>query len=158
MQIVTLLGRITLKHGRFPALVVVPNSTIMNWIREFEAWAPQIRAVPYFGEAASREIMKQYEVFHDKAISSFTKLKFHVLLTTYDTFNNRRHDKDWSSIFNGPSRWEVLVVDEGQRCKRCGYLSVSLSQGLLSEKRRLETFPRAQHSEGRAPYPDDWSK
>ena len=124
MQIVTLLGRITLKHGRFPALVVVPNSTIMNWIREFEAWAPQIRAVPYFGEAASREVMRQYEVFHGKARPGFTKLKFHVLLTTYETFNNRRGDKDWSSIFNGPSRWEILVVDEGQRCKYCGYSSV----------------------------------
>jgi chromodomain-helicase-DNA-binding protein 4 len=121
VQIITLLGRITLKHGRFPALVVVPNSTIMNWVREFAAWAPQIRAVPYYGEAASREIMKRYEIFHDKAQSNFTKLKFHVLLTTYETFNNRRGDREWSSVFNGPSRWEILVIDEGQRCKHCDY-------------------------------------
>ena len=123
MQVVTLLGRITLKHGRFPALVVVPNSTIMNWVREFAAWAPQIRVVPYYGDAASREIMKRYELFHDKATASFTKLKFHVLLTTYDMLNNRRGDKGWSSIFNGPSRWEILIVDEGQRRKHYDYSS-----------------------------------
>jgi hypothetical protein len=31
------------------------------------------------------------------------------------------------------------------------------SQGILSEKRRLEAFSRAQHLEGWTPYPDDWS-
>lgn len=36
----------------YPSLVIVPNSTITNWVREFEKWVPHVRVVPYYGEAA----------------------------------------------------------------------------------------------------------
>ena len=67
MQIVTFLGSVI--RGGFkgfeqvkalPALVVVPNSTITNWVREFERWAPHLRVVPFYGDAKSREVIKNY--------------------------------------------------------------------------------------------------
>lgn len=42
VQIVTFLGTVIDKWKAFPALVVVPNSTITNWVREFE----RVRLVP----------------------------------------------------------------------------------------------------------------
>jgi hypothetical protein len=36
----------------YPSLVIVPNSTITNWVREFEKWVPHVRVVPYYGESA----------------------------------------------------------------------------------------------------------
>jgi chromodomain-helicase-DNA-binding protein 4 len=81
-------------------------------MREFQVWAPEVRAVPYYGEAASREIIRNYEIFHSGATSGQTKLKLHVLVTTYETFLNKT---EWASVFKAPSRWEVLVIDEGQR-------------------------------------------
>lgn len=36
----------------YPSLVIVPNSTITNWVREFEKWVPHVRVVPYYGEVA----------------------------------------------------------------------------------------------------------
>ncbi|KAG8855985.1 hypothetical protein FRB91_001375 [Serendipita sp. 411] len=83
-------------------------------MREFQTWAPQIRAVPYYGEAASRDIIRSHEIFHSEATSGQTRLKLHVLVTTYDTFLSKQ---EWSTVFKAPSRWEVLIVDEGQRLK-----------------------------------------
>jgi chromodomain-helicase-DNA-binding protein 4 len=103
VQIATFLGSVIERWDAFPALVVVPNSTITNWVREFERWAPNVRVVPYYGEAKAREIVATYE------LSSF-----HVLVTTYETITNTR---DFGAVFKKQPRWEVLVVDEGQRCK-----------------------------------------
>lgn len=114
MQIVTFIGSI-LKHKAFPVLVVVPNSTITNWVREFERWAPELRVVPFYGESKAREVIKRFELTHahyDKRHT--TGAKYHVLVTTYETVTNQ---KDFNPVFKNVPRWEVLVVDEGQRRK-----------------------------------------
>lgn len=50
----------------------------------------------------------QYELFH----ATKREPKYHVLVTTYETVTNPR---DFSNVFKSVGRWEVLVVDEGQR-------------------------------------------
>lgn len=103
IQIVTFLGTVVKKWNAFPALIVVPNSTITNWLREFERWAPDICVVPFYGEVKARNRIAKYELAH-----------FHVLVTTYEAIINA---KDFSAVFKKQPRWEVLVVDEGQRCE-----------------------------------------
>lgn len=39
-----------------PFLVVVPLSTVPNWIREFSKWAPQVNTIVYVGDSSSREV------------------------------------------------------------------------------------------------------
>ncbi len=41
---------------RGPFLVVVPLSTVPNWIREFRRWLPQLNTVVYVGDTKSREV------------------------------------------------------------------------------------------------------
>jgi chromodomain-helicase-DNA-binding protein 1 len=41
---------------RGPFLVVVPLSTVPNWIKEFRKWLPQMNAVVYVGDNKSREV------------------------------------------------------------------------------------------------------
>lgn len=50
-----------------PHLVVVPLSTFPNWEREFALWAPQLNVVPFLGNQASRDIIKQYEFYADRS-------------------------------------------------------------------------------------------
>lgn len=107
-----MVGHLVETFKAFPLLIVVPNSTITNWLREFDLWAPRLRVVPFNGEAKSREIIRSYELYHDSVKSHFTNLKFHVLVTTYETLIG----KDFTSIFKAVPRWELLIVDEGQRC------------------------------------------
>lgn len=85
----------------------------MNWMRELTRWAPGLRVVPYYGDAKARDIIRHYELYHDNVVEGYTKLKFHVLLTTYDTIIGR----EFSTVFKSVPRWELLIVDEGQRCK-----------------------------------------
>lgn len=107
----------------------MPNSTITNWVREFERWAPRLRVVPFYGEKNSRDVIKQFELFHEAPSQGYTNTKFHVLVTTYESVINA---KDFALVFKNQPRWEVsfllsiastdsgtmqvLVVDEGQRC------------------------------------------
>ena len=100
-------------RNAWPALVVVPNSTITNWVREFERWAPNLRVCSFYGEARARDIIKQYELYHEDFIKGTTGAKYHVLVTTYETITG----KDFTTVFKKSPRWEMLVVDEGQRCK-----------------------------------------
>ncbi|KAI6008336.1 SNF2 family DNA-dependent ATPase [Pisolithus orientalis] len=114
VQIVTFLGRLVGEFKAAPALVVVPNSTITNWVREFSRWAPRLRVVPFYGEAKSRDVVIQYELFHGSTKRGAANPKYHVLITTYETVTSNR---DFAVVFRNIPRWEVLVVDEGQRLK-----------------------------------------
>lgn len=70
--------------------------------------------MPFYGEAKARDIIKRYELFHPKESVSTneTGAKYHVLVTTYETITN---PKDFTPVFKNTPRWEVLIVDEGQR-------------------------------------------
>ena len=104
VQVASFLGKVITDFKAFPALVVVPNSTITNWVREFERWAPKLRVVPFYGEAKAREIIKKFELRHDIKRSGETGAKYHVLVTTYETLLN---PKDFTSVFRNQPRWEV---------------------------------------------------
>ncbi|CAE7060596.1 unnamed protein product [Rhizoctonia solani] len=107
VQLVSLVGRLVTEHV-FPHLVVVPNSTIVNWIREFERWAPHVRVVRFNGEAKARQVIKKYELWNADG-----KQMYHALVTTYETLSGA----DFHTVFKKPGRWEMVVVDEGQRLK-----------------------------------------
>jgi SNF2 family DNA or RNA helicase len=94
----------------------VPNSTVTNWVREFERWAPRLRTVPFYGDKNSRDVIKQFELFHESPPQGFTDTKFHVLITTYESVINV---KDFAPVFKKQPRWEVscllslISVDSG---------------------------------------------
>ncbi|EMD41939.1 hypothetical protein CERSUDRAFT_90530 [Gelatoporia subvermispora B] len=132
VQVATFIGTIMSKWKAFPALVVVPNSTITNWVREFERWAPSLRVVPFYGENRAREVIKNYELFHSNPRSGTTGAKYHVLVTTYEMITNT---KEFAPVFKRTPTWEVLVVDEGQRLKN----DVSL---LFKKLKELNTIHR----------------
>lgn len=80
-------------------------------MREFTRWAPRLRVVPFYGTAKSRDIIIDYELFHHSKAAA-GKPKYHVLIATYESVSRHR---DFRSVFEKVPRWEVLVVDEGQR-------------------------------------------
>uniref|UniRef100_A0A7N8X9A2 Chromodomain helicase DNA binding protein 5 n=1 Tax=Mastacembelus armatus TaxID=205130 RepID=A0A7N8X9A2_9TELE len=107
-------------HSKGPFLVSAPLSTIINWEREFEMWAPDFYVVTYTGDKDSRAIIRENEfTFEDNAVKSGRKvfrmkkdtpIKFHVLLTSYELITI-------DQAILGSITWACLVVDEAHRLK-----------------------------------------
>lgn len=56
-------------HTKGPFLVSAPLSTIINWEREFEMWAPNFYVVTYTGDKDSRAVIRENEFsFDDTAV------------------------------------------------------------------------------------------
>ncbi|KAA0707630.1 Chromodomain-helicase-DNA-binding protein 5 [Triplophysa tibetana] len=107
-------------HSKGPFLVSAPLSTIINWEREFEMWAPEFYVVTYTGDKESRAVIRENEfTFEDSAVKTGRKvfrmkkdtpIKFHVLLTSYELITI-------DQAVLGSITWACLVVDEAHRLK-----------------------------------------
>ncbi|XP_020717764.1 chromodomain-helicase-DNA-binding protein Mi-2 homolog isoform X2 [Ceratitis capitata] len=105
-------------HCKGPFLVAVPLSTIINWEREFELWAPDFYCITYVGDKDSRAVIRENELtFEEGAIRGgkasrlrTTQFKFNVLLTSYELIS-------MDAACLGSIDWAVLVVDEAHRLK-----------------------------------------
>ena len=60
LQTISLLGYLHEYRGiTGPHLVVVPKSTLGNWMNEFKRWCPIMRAFKFHGNGEERELQKQ---------------------------------------------------------------------------------------------------
>eukprot|EP01041_Mallomonas_annulata_P001914 gene1914-3715_t len=89
------------KHNNGPYLIVVPLSTLSNWVNEFSKWAPEIIKVIYKGTPLIRK-----QIYKDEVENGL----FNVLLTTYEYIM-----KDRSLLRK--RQWQYIIVDEGHRMK-----------------------------------------
>lgn len=97
-----------------------PLSTIINWEREFELWAPELYVVTYVGDKDSRTVIREHEFSFDEGavrggpratrMKQGSNVKFHVLLTSYELISI-------DAACLGSLDWAVLVVDEAHRLK-----------------------------------------
>ena len=73
-QVIAFMAHLKQVGERGPHLVVVPASTIENWLREFNKFCPDLLVRAYYGSQAEREELR-YELLNDD--------EFEVLVTTY---------------------------------------------------------------------------
>ncbi|WKX89625.1 hypothetical protein Q1695_008907 [Nippostrongylus brasiliensis] len=115
VQTITFLSQVYEYGIHGPFLIVVPLSTIHNWVREFETWT-DMNAVVYHGSQHSRDVIQQYEIYYAKQHSSGNKLwrknlvKLDALITTFEMVVT-----DCEFLRKIPFR--VCVIDEAHRLK-----------------------------------------
>jgi hypothetical protein len=106
LQVIAFFAALIENLECFPFLVVVPNSTVPNWRREIKRWAPNIRAVTWYGSAWARGMAEKHEMFHNGRLSC------HVVIASYESMADEEATRVLSK-----APWVALIVDEGQRLK-----------------------------------------
>ncbi|KAK6463408.1 helicase of the Snf2/Rad54 family [Scheffersomyces coipomensis] len=86
-----------------PHLVVVPASTIENWLREFNKFCPDLKVQAYYGSVREREDLR-YEL---------QDTDFDVLVTTYTLASGSSIDFKFLKSQN----FNIIVYDEGHLLK-----------------------------------------
>lgn len=95
------------QHVTGPHLIVVPKSTLSNWMNELARWAPTLNPVKFHGDKATRDdiiatILEPGQRDEDR--------DWHVVLTTYEVCNL---EKNTLTKF----AWNYLIIDEAHRLK-----------------------------------------
>lgn len=103
-------------HSKGPFLIVGPLSTVTNWERETELWAPDFYSFTYITRKEIANFSVKHEVSFERGTYSRLQkvktenLRFQVLITSYEAI--------WKDFrFLSSFKWEVIVIDEGHRLK-----------------------------------------
>eukprot|EP00980_Cylindrotheca_fusiformis_P004472 scaffold953_cov141-Cylindrotheca_fusiformis.AAC.16 len=95
------------QHNTGPHLIVVPKSTLSNWMNEIARWAPTLTAVKFHGDKAGREELAQNVLCPGQRDEDRS---WNVCVTTYEVCNI---DRNVLSKF----AWSYLIIDEAHRLK-----------------------------------------
>nr|KAF6436433.1 SWI/SNF related, matrix associated, actin dependent regulator of chromatin, subfamily a, member 1 [Rousettus aegyptiacus] len=102
LQTIALLGY--LKHYRNipgPHMVLVPKSTLHNWMNEFKRWVPSLRVICFVGDKDARAAFIRDEMMPGE---------WDVCVTSYEMIIKEK------SVFK-KFHWRYLVIDEAHRIK-----------------------------------------
>ncbi|ETE69673.1 SWI/SNF-related matrix-associated actin-dependent regulator of chromatin subfamily A containing DEAD/H box 1, partial [Ophiophagus hannah] len=91
-----------------PHLIVVPASTIDNWIREVNLWCPELQILFYYGSQEDRRHLRMD--IHNKVTD------FNVIVTTYNCAISSPEDR---SLFR-KMKLNYAIFDEGHMLKNMG--------------------------------------
>lgn len=99
-QVIAFLAYLYEKGVTGPHLVVVPSSTIENWLREFEKFCPTLNIVPYYASAKTRADLRDDLEYNRDQVN--------VVITTYAIAKGKFDTK-----FLRDQKFCACVYDEG---------------------------------------------
>jgi SWI/SNF-related matrix-associated actin-dependent regulator of chromatin subfamily A member 5 len=90
-----------------PHLIVVPKSTLSNWMNELARWAPTLKPVKFHGDKATREAIVRDVL---KPGQRDEEREWHLVVTTYEVCNIEKNALNKFA-------WSYLIIDEAHRLK-----------------------------------------
>ena len=113
-----------------PHMVIVPKSTLHNWLNEFRRWCPSIKAVKFHGNAEQRQ--------HQKDVICQPG-KFDVVVTSYEMVIKEKNH--WRKF-----HWRYIIIDEAHRIKNENSILSKVVRMLTTNYRMLITGTPLQNN------------
>lgn len=131
LQTISFLGYLRYcKKVEGPFIVIVPKSTLNNWLREFQKWTPDVNVLVLQGNKDERADIIQ---------SRLLAAKFDVLITSFEMVIR---EKSQLRKF----RWQYIVVDEAHRIKNEDSSLSQIIRHFYSKNRLLITGTPLQNN------------
>ncbi|KAL3320968.1 SWI/SNF- matrix-associated actin-dependent regulator of chromatin subfamily A member 5 [Cichlidogyrus casuarinus] len=130
LQTISMLGY--LKHYRNkpgPHCVIVPKSTLQNWVNEFKRWVPSLKVICLIGDAEERQ----------KIIRDMLSKDWNVLVTSYEMC---LREKAVIKKYN----FGYLIIDEAHRIKNENSKLSQIVRQFRSQNRLLITGTPLQNN------------
>lgn len=131
LQTISLLSFLTQYKGLTgPHLIIVPKSTLGNWMNEIKRWCPDIRAVRFHGNQEERK----------HQITNLIQYgKFDAVVTSYEVVTK---EKAHLTKFC----WRYLIIDEAHRIKNENSLLSQVVRMFTTQARLLITGTPLQNN------------
>lgn len=135
IQTISFLAHLLEEGEPGPHVIIVPSSTIENWIRESKTWCPSLKLLVYYGSQEDRRATRQYIMMNDAD-------QFNVVLTTYNMATGSIEDRSLFKKFS----FHYAVFDEGHLLKNMSSLRYQNLMRISAERRLLLTGTPLQNN------------
>ncbi|XP_009881311.1 PREDICTED: SWI/SNF-related matrix-associated actin-dependent regulator of chromatin subfamily A containing DEAD/H box 1 [Charadrius vociferus] len=134
IQAIAFLAYLYQEGNRGPHLIVVPASTLDNWIREVHLWCPELNVLFYYG---SQEDRKHLRVdINNKVVD------FNVIITTYNCAISSSDDR---GLFRR-LKLNYAIFDEGHMLKNMSSVRYQHLMTINAKNRLLLTGTPVQNN------------
>lgn len=135
IQAIAFLSHLLEKGEKGPHLIVVPSSTLDNWIREIETWCDSLIVIAYRGSQQDRKELRLQLV--NKEIE-----EFHIILTTYNMVGSSPEDR---ALFKRLS-FNYVIFDEAHMLKNMATVRYKNLMGIGANRRLCLTGTPLQNN------------
>ncbi|XP_021250084.1 SWI/SNF-related matrix-associated actin-dependent regulator of chromatin subfamily A containing DEAD/H box 1 isoform X2 [Numida meleagris] len=134
IQAIAFLAHIYQEGDGGPHLIVVPASTLDNWIREVNLWCPELNVLFYYGSQEDRK--------HLRADINNRVVDFNVIVTTYNCAISSSDDR---SLFR-KVKLNYAIFDEGHMLKNMSSVRYQQLMRINAKHRLLLTGTPVQNN------------
>uniref|UniRef100_A0A5F8HA60 SWI/SNF-related matrix-associated actin-dependent regulator of chromatin subfamily A containing DEAD/H box 1 n=1 Tax=Monodelphis domestica TaxID=13616 RepID=A0A5F8HA60_MONDO len=134
IQAISFLAYLYQEGNRGPHLIVVPASTLDNWIRDVNLWCSNLDVLFYYGSQEDRKQLR-YDI-HNKVVD------FNVIVTTYNCAISSSDDRN---LFRR-LKLNYAIFDEGHMLKNMGSVRYQHLMTINAKNRLLLTGTPVQNN------------
>ncbi|GFR63589.1 SWI/SNF-related matrix-associated actin-dependent regulator of chromatin subfamily A containing DEAD/H box 1-like [Elysia marginata] len=134
IQAISFIAHLMEEGEEGPHVIIVPSSTIENWLRELQRWCPSLKVIVYYGSQDERRAVRHSIFFQGE--------EFNVLLTTYNMATGGVEDRVLFKKFD----FHYAVFDEGHMLKNMSSMRFQNLMKISAERRLLLTGTPLQNN------------
>ncbi|XP_041354213.1 SWI/SNF-related matrix-associated actin-dependent regulator of chromatin subfamily A containing DEAD/H box 1-like [Gigantopelta aegis] len=135
IQAIAFLAHLLENNDTGPHVIIVPSSTIENWLREMKKWCPALNVIVYYGSPDERRLARQRIMYQNS-------VHFNVVLTTYAIATGSVEDR---ALFK-KAPFHYAIFDEGHMLKNMASLRFQNLMKISAERRLLLTGTPLQNN------------